>query len=72
MSFYICNPHPRIRSLILERGRDRKRNMNVREKHELAASRMHPNQGSNPQPGICPDQEPNPQDSGIQDDAPIE
>ena len=46
------NPHLRIYWLILEReeGRERQRNIDVREKHALAASLICPNQGPNPQP----------------------
>ena len=30
-----------------EKGGERERNINIREKHRLFASRMHPDQGSN-------------------------
>ena len=49
------NPHPRICLLILERGgrreeRERKRNIDVREKYRLFSSHLCPNWGLNPQP----------------------
>ena len=37
-----------------EREEGRKRNMGVREKHQLVASLTRPNQGSNPQPRYVP------------------
>ena len=47
-------PHLKICLLILERGegigRDGERNIHVREKHQLAVSPMHSDQGPNPQP----------------------
>ena len=36
----------------------------MREEHQLAASHTNPDQGSNPQPDMCPNQEPNPQPLG--------
>ena len=45
-------------NLSLERGEGREeergRNIDVGEKHQLAASRMHPNQEPNPQPRHVP------------------
>ena len=54
-------------SHLLERG---EKNINVREKHLLPASRA-PQRGTNPHPhpGMCPDQEGNWQPLGLQDDA---
>ena len=48
--------------LFLERGegrdKERERNINVREKHHLVASHMHPDPGDwTLNPGMCPDQE---------------
>ena len=46
---------------ILKRGEDREkereRNINVREKHRLAASHMSPNWDQAHNPGMCPDPE---------------
>ena len=47
---------------------ERERNIDVREKHRLVASYTHPNQGSNLQLGMCPNQESNPEPSGIWND----
>ena len=51
----------------LERGEGRERNVNVREKHQLVASCMHPNhvdRGLNHKLGMCLDRESNPQPFG--------
>ena len=58
-SFHFIFPHPKtFFSLILEReeGRDegREKNIHIREKHQLVASRTYPDQGSNPQPRYVP------------------
>ena len=47
---------------------EKERNIDVREKHRLVASYTHPNQGSNLQLGMCPNQESNPEPSGIWND----
>ena len=36
------------------REKERERNTDMREQHQLVASCMHPNQGLNPQPGHVP------------------
>ena len=43
--FYLCYPHLRTYSLILETGEGRERNIDVREKHRSVASYIHPNVG---------------------------
>ena len=57
-SIFFFYPHLRTCLLILERGEergiDRERNIDVKEKHQLVASCMHPNQGLNPQPRHVP------------------
>ena len=57
-----------------ERGkggeRKREREIDVTEKHRSVASCLHPNLGSNCNPGMCPDQELNPQCFGAQNDTP--
>ena len=56
MSFFNFNPHPRICSMISEReeGREKKRDGDVNEKHQLVASHMCPDQGSSCNLGMCP------------------
>ena len=54
-----------------ESGRERERNINVREKHQLVAFHMCPDRGLNPNLGLHPDQESNPQAFSIWDDVPI-
>ena len=68
------SPHPRTCLLIFRErgrkgGRERERNMDVREIHRLAASGMHPDWGPNLQPGCVPDQESKLQPFGLQDNA---
>ena len=41
-----------------ERERERERDVDVREKHQLVASHMRPDQGSNPQPFSVPTEPP--------------
>ena len=57
---HFFNPHLRLCLLILgrEEGREKERNIDVREKHQLVASHVFPGQGWNPQP------------FGVWDDAP--
>ena len=50
--FYMAKSYPFLRER--ERERERERNISVREKHQLGASCMRPNQGSNPQPRYVP------------------
>ena len=52
------------------REREGERNIDVREKHPLVTSHTCPDRGWNPQLGMCPDLELNPQHFGVQDDAP--
>ena len=40
--------------MFLERGKEKERNMDVREKHQLAALSTHPKRGLNPQPRHVP------------------
>ena len=49
---------------------ERERNIHVEEKHWLVASCMHPNWGLNPDLGMCPHQQLNPQPFGVLDNAP--
>lgn len=44
-------------------------NIDMREKHQLIASQMHPEQGSNHNLGLCPNQESNLPPSGVQNEA---
>ena len=49
---FAFNPHPRRRFYwFLKREAGRERNINVIEKHQSVSSHVHPDQGSNPQPG---------------------
>ena len=50
ISLPLFNPHPRICLLIFKREekRERRRNINVREKHQLVASCRHPVWGIKP------------------------
>ena len=41
----------------LREGEGRKRNIDVREKHQSVASHTYPGQGLNRNPGVRPDQE---------------
>ena len=49
---------------------DHQTDIDVREKHQLVASRVHPDQVSNPQPGCVPWSGMEPVVFGVQDDAP--
>ena len=51
---YLFNPHLSTCLLILERGEERERNINVREKHGSIASHRRPNRESNPKPRKVP------------------
>ena len=51
---FFFNPHLRIHLLVLERGRERERNIDVKEKHQLIASHMCPDWGLNLQPRYVP------------------
>ena len=44
----------------------------MREKHQLVACPMHPNWDQTCNPGMCPDQGPNPPPFGVQDDSPTD
>ena len=39
------------------RGKERERNIDVREKHQSTVSRIHPDQDWTHNPGMCPDQQ---------------
>ena len=53
-----------------EKGRERKRETSMREKHRRVASHTRTAQELNPQPRMCPGQEPSPQPFGVWDNAP--
>ena len=52
--FYFLNMFIDFRERARKREKEKERNVGVREKHPLAASHMHPDQGSNPQPWYEP------------------
>ena len=54
LSYFSSSPEDMLFSLLSEREGGRKRNINVREKHPLATSHVHLDQGSNPQPRHTP------------------
>ena len=58
--------------MILEReeGREKERNIGMTEKHLSVASCTHPNQESNPNLSMCPDQELNPEPFGAWNNTP--
>ena len=53
-----------------ERNRERQRNIEVREKHQMVASRTHPDWDQTYNRGTCPDWGSNPQPFGVWDDTP--
>ena len=55
--------------LFIERGKERERNINVREKHQSVASCTLPTEHLAQNPGICPDQASNQQPFRLQDEA---
>ena len=70
-------PHPKTVFHCFERereggkpGEEKERNINVREKYQLVAFWTCPTEDWTCNPGICPDQELNPQPFGAQDDTP--
>ena len=58
--------------LILERGRGRERNINMKEKHWLVASHTDPDQRGNCNLSMCLYQESNPRPFGFWDDTPTD
>ena len=70
--FKVCffNPHLKTCLLILKGREGRERNINVIEKHQLVAFRMHPTGDKTNNLGMCPDWELNLQSFGLWDDAP--
>ena len=74
LNFILLYLHSRTHFLILERGeqmeRLKERNINVREKHRLVASHMHPDWGWTRRLDMCADPESNPRSFSAGDDSP--